>query len=185
MLLILCGNSAVGKDTYQDKLLERNKNLERAVSHTTRPMRANERDGKEYNFIDYSKFLKMLRKGEFVETRKYSVFENKKTSAWYYALSYEAISEDKNYITILDHQGINELFTKDIDIDVAVVYLMADSDVLRERAKLRGDDFLEFDRRLKDDKKQFKGIEKIADLMLRTDLGEHEYNLKQIEFLLN
>lgn len=59
MLLILCGNTASGKDTYQNLLLERNKDLERAVSYTTRPIRKGEEEGREYFFLDAKSFRQL------------------------------------------------------------------------------------------------------------------------------
>jgi len=184
MLIILCGNTAVGKDTYQNMLLERNPNLRRAVSHTTRPMRVNEVDGREYHFINVNQFMKMLTEKRFIETRVYSTIENGTSTIWYYGLSYDEVKGDGAAIAIVDHQGTLEILDNKGDIPIKVVYLAAPDDELRRRSIARNDEFAEFERRLADDKKEFIGVDKIYEFALNTHTDDHEENLKAIESLL-
>ena len=51
-LYVLIGKSATGKDSIYKRLLENSElDLKEAVLYTTRPMRENETDGVEYNFV--------------------------------------------------------------------------------------------------------------------------------------
>ena len=53
-VVIITGGSAVGKDTIARLLKEEYKTF---VSDTTRPKRAGERDGVEYNFLSEETFF--------------------------------------------------------------------------------------------------------------------------------
>jgi guanylate kinase len=67
LLLILSSPSGAGKSTLTAKLRERFPGLMFSISHTTRSPRANERDGREYHFIDRPAFEAMVAKDAFVE----------------------------------------------------------------------------------------------------------------------
>lgn len=183
MLLVLCGNTAVGKDTYQNLLLDRNPDLHRAVSHTTRPRRRGEKDGREYHFISGGQFMELFSLGGFIETRQYNTIEKGEETVWTYGLSYSEMKNDRDSIVILDHQGTKMVLENSEDVEIKVVYLKSPVSVLKERSLNRKDELEEFERRLADDLIEFKGIEKIADLMLDTDTDDHEENLLQIEAL--
>ncbi|HEU4408448.1 MAG TPA: guanylate kinase [Polyangiaceae bacterium] len=67
LLLLLCSPSGAGKTTLKNRLLERFGDLRFSVSHTTRPRRAHEQDGREYHFVGRDAFERMAREGAFVE----------------------------------------------------------------------------------------------------------------------
>jgi guanylate kinase len=185
MLLILCGFTAVGKDSYQNMLLDRNPTLSRAISHTTRPMRLGEEYGKEYYFVDRQEFFRLQQADKFIETRVYATIENEKDGSWYYGLTHKEIAGYQNKIAIVDHMGLLEILkNKPDDLVVKIVYLTAPEDELRRRSISRADEKAEFERRLKDDKRQFIGIDEHYDLALNTHTDDHEANLKAIESLL-
>lgn len=66
-LIVLSGASGAGKSTLIRRLRERHPRLRFSVSHTTRPPRAGEIDGREYHFIDEQTFRAMIAAGGFVE----------------------------------------------------------------------------------------------------------------------
>ena len=183
MLIILCGNTAVGKDTYQNMLLERNPSLKRAISHTTRPKRIQEVDGREYYFISRTAFSQLQENHAFIETRAYNTVENGGPATWSYGLTYAEAEGDGAAIAIVDHQGTREILSKKNDLEVRVVYLTAPDKELRRRSEDRLDESAEFERRLADDIKEFVGVEKIADLIINTNTDDHENNLQEIESL--
>jgi len=184
MLIILCGNTAVGKDTYQNLLLERNPKLKRAISHTTRPIRTQEVEGREYYFVGSETFHQMIQDRKFIETRVYSTIQNGNKTNWFYGLSYQEIPLAGAAIAIVDHQGILEILYRKGDTPIKIVYMQAPDEELRKRSNARLDESAEFERRLDDDKKEFEGIEKVADLIINTNTHDHENNLKAIESLL-
>ena len=71
-VIVITGPSGVGKGTLIRSLLERHPDLKLAVSATTRPPRAGERDGVEYHFLDPQEFERRVEAGEFVEHASYA-----------------------------------------------------------------------------------------------------------------
>lgn len=70
-LFLITGASGTGKTTLAQSI-EKHGNWQEAVSHTTRPMRDGEVDGKTYYFITEEEFSKMLKNGEFAEHVTYN-----------------------------------------------------------------------------------------------------------------
>jgi guanylate kinase len=67
ILFVLSAPSGTGKSTVARRLLERVPELEFSVSHTTRPIRAGEEDGRDYHFVDRDRFERMVEEGAFLE----------------------------------------------------------------------------------------------------------------------
>jgi guanylate kinase len=68
LLLILSSPSGAGKTTLKTRILtESHPELRFSVSHTTRKPRVSEIDGREYHFVDRSRFERMVAGGEFAE----------------------------------------------------------------------------------------------------------------------
>lgn len=75
------GKSASGKDTIFKKLLcDDTLKLHTIVTHTTRPIRSGERDGREYFFSTENDFQEALASGKIIEHRAY----NTVYGIWYY-----------------------------------------------------------------------------------------------------
>jgi len=68
-LFIVSSPSGGGKTTLIRRLMAKppGKTLHFSVSHTTRPMREGEADGREYHFVSAKQFQEMARQGEFLE----------------------------------------------------------------------------------------------------------------------
>ncbi len=66
-LVIISAPSGAGKTTIVKYLLGMNLNLEFSVSATTRPIRGDEKDGKDYYFMTVPEFRKRIKNNEFVE----------------------------------------------------------------------------------------------------------------------
>ena len=71
LLILFSGPSGVGKDTVLDVVLNKNKKLQKSISLTTRNIRENETDGKDYYFISVDDFKKMIADGEVLEYAQY------------------------------------------------------------------------------------------------------------------
>ena len=67
LLLTISSPSGAGKSTLIAKLRERVQDMRFSISHTTRPPRANEKDGCDYHFTDRSTFRSMVEADAFVE----------------------------------------------------------------------------------------------------------------------
>lgn len=73
-LFVISAPSGAGKTSLVKALLERNPALAVSVSHTTRPRRPKETDGREYWFVTPQVFQDMRARGEFLEHAQ--VFDN-------------------------------------------------------------------------------------------------------------
>jgi guanylate kinase len=68
LMLVLSSPSGAGKTTLSRKLLELDPAIELSVSVTTRPMRSGEVAGRDYHFIDRTRFDAMVHDGELLES---------------------------------------------------------------------------------------------------------------------
>jgi guanylate kinase len=67
LLIVLSGPSGAGKDTVLDRMKERNLHFHFVVTATTREMRPNEVNGKDYFFVSYDEFARMIEADELLE----------------------------------------------------------------------------------------------------------------------
>jgi guanylate kinase len=67
MIFVISGPSGCGKSTLIGRVLAEAWGLRFSVSHTTRPKRGTEVDGREYHFVSGENFEAMVRAREFVE----------------------------------------------------------------------------------------------------------------------
>jgi len=66
-ILVISAPSGAGKSTLIRRLLGSMPELVFSVSHTTRPPREGEKEGRDYFFVTQRRFERMLAAGEFVE----------------------------------------------------------------------------------------------------------------------
>jgi len=67
LLFIVSAPSGAGKTTLVERLVEQTPGLKMSRSYTSRPARAGETDGVDYNFVSRERFESMARAGEFLE----------------------------------------------------------------------------------------------------------------------
>ena len=67
LMLVLSSPSGAGKTTLSRKLLESDPGVELSISVTTRKQRPGEVDGRDYHFIDATRFDAMVEAGELLE----------------------------------------------------------------------------------------------------------------------
>lgn len=98
-IFYLMGKSASGKDTLFKLLVNDDELKLRTVTlYTTRPMRAEERDGREYNFCDTAFFKRMEEANRVIESRTYNTVYGPWT---YFTLDDGQINiAENNYIMI-------------------------------------------------------------------------------------
>lgn len=69
-IFYIMGKSSSGKDRLYSRLLPE-LGLLPLVIYTTRPIRKNEKDGREYHFVDRERFREMAESGRVIEERTY------------------------------------------------------------------------------------------------------------------
>jgi guanylate kinase len=132
-LLVLSSPSGAGKTTLTRKIQATFPDLVFSVSHTTRPPRPNEVDGKDYHFVDRAAFAKKVDAGEFLEWAE--VHNN------FYGTGVSEIERAKKspacsgMIFDIDYQGARQIRAKQPDV-VSVFILPPSMDELLRR--LRG-----------------------------------------------
>lgn len=157
-IIVLCGFSGSGKDTILKKVINGCANIYPIVSSTTRPIRGNEKDGVDYNFVSKDNFLSAINSDEMLEYRSYNVDFKGVKDTWFYGVSKQSIDRGKNQIAVLDIKGLQSLKTIYKD-EVVSIFIDLDEKIRRERAIARGDyDEVEWERRYKDDKTLFSDI---------------------------
>ncbi len=104
-LYIVSAPSGAGKTSLINALLDTVSGIEVSVSHTTRPMRDGEVNGKHYHFVDTETFEQGIKDGLFLEHAK--VFEN------YYGTSRSTVQarleEGVDVILEIDWQGAQQI----------------------------------------------------------------------------
>jgi guanylate kinase len=73
-LFVIAAPSGAGKTSLVKALRQRLPQLQVSTSHTTRPARPNEQEGREYYFVDNPRFDQMVVEGAFLEHAR--VFDN-------------------------------------------------------------------------------------------------------------
>lgn len=122
--VIFCGKMASGKDYARNKFV--NAGFTKDVSYTSRPMRPNETDGIDYNFITKEEFEVMIGEDKF--------FEYTNFCGWYYGTTKESWS--KNSVFIFDAHGLKKVPKQELNHSY-VVYFDVPLDVRFERLKER------------------------------------------------
>ena len=71
-IFYIMGKSASGKDSiYQQLLQKRDLGLQKIILYTTRPIRDEEKQGREYFFVDEERYRKFKEEGRLIEWRSY------------------------------------------------------------------------------------------------------------------
>ncbi|NLL63167.1 MAG: guanylate kinase [Ruminococcaceae bacterium] len=126
-ILIISGPSGSGKDTIIDEIIKRDEKTVVSVSMTTRQIRENETDGKDYYFITREEFEKKINNDEMLEWAIYG--------GNYYgtpkAPVVDWISKGKTVILKIEVQGADKIRAK--YPDVRTMFLMPPSMHVLER----------------------------------------------------
>ena len=123
-LVVLCGESGVGKSTVKDIIVKRGI-LPNAISTTTRQRRENEVEGEDYQFIRKEDFWEMCNNNELLEFTDYYIPNEGYVS---YGLPKKNVDLTKSsYITILNPHGIEQLFKEMNPVDILVIYIKRDN----------------------------------------------------------
>jgi guanylate kinase len=142
LVFIVSAPSGAGKTTLLRAVMARLPGLQFSVSHTTRPPRANEREGEDYYFVSPSIFQEMVERDEFLEWAEVS--GNRYGTAR--AAVEGALSSGTDVLLDVDTQGAGSVRRK-LDRTVLIFILPPSMKVLEERLINRGLDSPEMIRR--------------------------------------
>lgn len=133
VLVLFSGPSGVGKDTVLEIVLAKDTSLQKSVSCTTRGIRENEIDGKDYYFITVPEFEEMIENHEVLEFTRYgqNFYGTPKApiDKW--------LSEGKTVILKIEVEGASNI--KKLYPDSVGIFIMPPSmEVLEQRLRSRG-----------------------------------------------
>jgi guanylate kinase len=136
MMFVLSSPSGAGKTTLSRMLVKETPDLRMSISATTRAMRPGEVDGRDYFFIDQSRFDAMVETGELLEWAR--VFDN----------SYgtprkpveDALAAGKDVLFDIDWQGTQQLRDGQENDVVSVFILPPSVQALEQRLHTRAQD---------------------------------------------
>jgi guanylate kinase len=135
LLLIVSAPSGTGKTTLVERLVQVVPDLRMSRSYTSRPMRAGERDGVDYNFISRERFDAMARGGAFLEWA--SVFGHAYGTS---AADTEALlAAGQDVVLVIDVQGARQVRSRGIET-VGIFVLPPSAAVLEQRLRGRSKD---------------------------------------------
>ena len=140
LLIIVSSPSGAGKSTLAKRLLEDDDKISFSVSATTRPMRADEVEGKDYYFKTRAEFKTMVEAGQMLEHAE--VFGN------FYGTPLspvkEAMDEGSDVLFDVDWQGGQQIRASDLRDNVVSVFILPPSIIeLESRLHARGQDTID------------------------------------------
>jgi len=174
MIYVISGPSGSGKTTLIREVLSRVPGLRFSVSHTTRPKRAGEMDGRDYHFVNEKVFQRMVRRGEFIE---WAVVHN-----FYYGTAARELRQaGRNDLVLdIDVQGAAQVKRK-VRGAVFVFILPPNYQELKARLKKRGlDDPAVVRRRLERARQEIRSYHRFDYLVINDDLKEATRELESI-----
>jgi len=175
-LVVISGPSGSGKSTLVQKLLRDQPEIGFTVSHTTRPPRPGETDGKEYFFVSRQKFMEMIESDSFVEWAQvhrhlYGTAERELRQK---SSSFELVILD------LDVQGVKTLQRKLSGADYVFILPPSVEELRRRLQQRQTDDPSNINLRLKIALEEIRQFERYDYIILNDQLGDAYEALKAI-----
>ena len=177
-LFCFAGESGAGKDSVV-KELEKKGYGKSICSHTTRPMRDGEEDGREHWF-DTPELFHFLQR-----THPESVLAYTKIGEIEYMAMVEQLEESNFYV--IDPHGILNLKSRFPDIPMIVIYITSSEETRRERASSRSDFSSAFNNRIIAEREQFKefSLNKEYDYVVYNEEKSFEETLHEVVSILD
>jgi guanylate kinase len=136
LMFVLSSPSGAGKTTLSRMLLRADRRVDLSVSVTTRPKRRGEINGRDYYFIDRTRFDSMVKKGELLEWA--DVFGHRYGTPRRPVV--DALKAGRDVLFDIDWQGTQQLREKARDDLVSVFILPPTTPELARRLKRRAQD---------------------------------------------
>jgi guanylate kinase len=136
LMLVLSSPSGAGKTTLSRRLWESDPTIDLSISVTTRKPRPGEVDGRDYHFIDRTRFVAMIKSGDLLEWAE--VFGNGYGTPR--APVDAALAAGRDVLFDIDWQGTQQLREKGRDDLVSVFVLPPSIPDLEQRLRTRAQD---------------------------------------------
>ncbi len=176
IMLVLSSPSGAGKTTIASRLLE-DPGIELSISHTTRPKRKGETDGKDYHFVDRETFTRLRDQDAFLEWAV--VFDN------YYGTTRkpveDALAAGRDVLFDVDWQGARKLRESAKDDVVAIFILPPSAAALEQRLRMRAEDPEEVvKRRMRGASNEIQHWEEYDYVVVNTDIDQSVESVRAI-----
>lgn len=176
-LFIVAAPSGAGKTSLMSALIAKHDEIKVSVSHTTRPAREGEVNGKDYFFVSQDEFAEMRTQGDFLESA--TVFDNS------YGTSNEAVQKqlEQGFDVILeiDWQGAQQV-RKNYPESTGIFIVPPSKNTLEQRLRGRGQDNDEvIARRMRDAESEISHYVEFDYLIVNDDF---EVALAEIEAII-
>lgn len=135
-IFYIMGKSASGKDhIYKNLMKHKELDLKNLVLYTTRPIRAEEEDGKQYFFVNESKLEEFKETGRLIESRSYNTIHG----IWTYftADDGQVKLEESSYLSIGTLESFENLVKYYGEENVIPLYIEVESGERLSRALSR------------------------------------------------
>ena len=165
-LFVILGKSCSGKTTILNEVLNK---LEIPVlmSYTTRPPRANEVDGKDYNFVDIHTFDEDYKNEDILEYDVFRIDSIRQT--WvYYTKKSDLLLDKISQIKIVSPTGLAQLMSnKELRNNIVSIYIDSPDKLRQKRYLTRCISPDNMNDRFKRDEKAFEHL--FTDYMVNND----------------
>jgi len=164
-IIAIMGKAGCGKDTLLKNVVSYMPHYFNAlISCTTRPPRANEKEGRDYFFVTEEEFAA-------ADLLEQTVFNN-----WHYGTAAHTLSPDKINIGVFSPNGVRNLMERR-DIELITIYLVANDKarLLRQLNREEQPNVYEIIRRFGTDEADFADLSDITyTLLFNNSLEEFE-----------
>lgn len=153
--IIIVGASGSGKDFLLKGLIKKGEKYSPKI--TSRPIRTNEKQGVDYNYISNKDFEDLIKENKMKVYQKFLI----EKATWYYGISKELFKNNNLFIMTPDE--IKQISPKERK-GCFVVYLDIDEETRRKRLMRRDEDNQtsewkdSINRRIDSDRKDFQGF---------------------------
>ena len=177
LLFIVSAPSGAGKTTLVERLVEQTPHLKMSRSYTSRPARAGETDGVDYNFVSRARFEAMVAAGEFLEWA--DVFGNLYGTAA--ADTERQLAAGDDVVLVIDVQGARQVRQR-LGVESTTVFVMPPSfEVLEQRLRGRSKDSEEaIRRRLQVAREEVASFEEYRFIVINDELTSAVDRLRSI-----
>jgi guanylate kinase len=175
-LFVVSAPSGAGKTTLCRAVCERIQGLEYSISHTTRPPRPTEIEGRDYFFVSEVVFQKMVQQGEFLEWASVYQYRYGTSRTWVE----RCLTEGLDVILDVDTQGAERL--RSCGLPIHRIFVLPPSwEALKARLVSRGTDaFQEIEKRLLWAQGELRGWKRFDFIILNDELGRAIRDLEAI-----